>query len=124
MSINKKKVSGAKVSKTAIAFYVLSALLMIGFLLTVYNVTVYIQSLLSAGSISLTANWMDVVNNTAIYLALSALLFGMGYVIAYIKGKSVKTVKEVIEDNVEEVVEDDNEEVNDILEETKTEEEL
>ena len=48
----------------------------------------------------------------------------MGYVIAYIKGKSVKTVKEVIEDNVEEVVEDDNEEVNDILEETKTEEEL
>ncbi len=71
---------------------------------------------------------MDVVlyyvNNTAIYLALSALLFGMGYVIAYIKGKSVKTVKEVIEDNVEEVVEDDNEEVNDILEETKTEEEL
>ena len=42
MSINKKKVSGAKVSKTAIAFYVLSALLMIGFLLTVYNVTVYI----------------------------------------------------------------------------------
>ena len=119
MSINKKKVSGAKVSKTAIAFYVLSALLMIGFLLTVYNVTVYIQSLLSAGSISLTANWMDVVlyyvNNTAIYLALSALLFGMGYVIAYIKGKSVKTVKEVIEDNVE---------VNDILEETKTEEEL
>ena len=101
---------------------------MIGFLLTVYNVTVYIQSLLSAGSISLTANWMDVVlyyvNNTAIYLALSALLFGMGYVIAYIKGKSVKTVKEVIEDNVEEVVEDDNEEVNDILEETKTEEEL
>ena len=128
MIINKKKVSGAKVSKTAIAFYVLSALLMIGFLLTVYNVTVYIQSLLSAGSISLTANWMDVVlyyvNNTAIYLALSALLFGMGYVIAYIKGKSVKTVKEVIEDNVEEVVEDDNEEVNDILEETKTEEEL
>ena len=117
MSINKKKVSGAKVSKTAIAFYVLSALLMIGFLLTVYNVTVYIQSLLSAGSISY-------VNNTAIYLALSALLFGMGYVIAYIKGKSVKTVKEVIEDNVEEVVEDDNEEVNDILEETKTEEEL
>ena len=83
MSINKKKVSGAKVSKTAIAFYVLSALLMIGFLLTVYNVTVYIQSLLSAGSISLTANWMDVVlyyvNNTAIYLALSALLFGICY---------------------------------------------
>ena len=36
----------------------------------------------------------------------------------------MKTVKEVIEDNVEEVVEDDNEEVNDILEETKTEEEL
>ena len=36
----------------------------------------------------------------------------------------MKTVKEVIVDNVEEVVEDDNEEVNDILEETKTEEEL
>ena len=41
-----------------------------------------------------------------------------------ISKESVKTVKEVIEDNVEEVVEDDNEEVNDILEETKTEEEL
>lgn len=128
MSMNKKKANGVKVSKTAIAFYVLSALLMIGFLLTVYNVTVYIQSLISAGSISLTANWMDVilyyVNNTAIYLALSAIVFGMGYVIAYIKGKNVKVVEDIIEDEVEEVVENDINEVSDILEETKTEENL
>ena len=128
MSMNKKKANGVKVSKTAIAFYVLSALLMIGFLLTVYNVTVYIQSLISAGSISLTANWMDVilyyVNNTAIYLALSAIVFGMGYVIAYIKGKNVKAVEDIIGDEVEEVVENDINEVSDILEETKTEEEL
>lgn len=124
MSINKKKGSESKVSKTVIGFYVLAALLMISFLLTVYNVTVYIQSLLSAGSISLTANWMDVVlyyvNNTAIYLALSALVFGMGYVIAYIKEKSVKRV----EDNVEEEATNDNEEINDVFEETKTEQNL
>lgn len=86
-------------SKTAIIFYVLSALLFISFLLTAYNVTVYIQSLLSAGSVSLTSDWVDItlyyVNNCASFLVFAALLFGMGYVIAYIKGKRV-----IVKDNV------------------------
>lgn len=78
-----------KISKTAVLIYVVAAILLMSFALSTYNVTVYIQSLLEAKQLTLSTNWLDIVsyyvNNTTLYLALAALLFGMGYVVNYLK---------------------------------------
>lgn len=95
----KKKVGTSNISKTAIVLDVVAAILLLAFLLSFYNVTVYIMSLVEAGSISYGSDWLDIVlyyvNNTVIYLGLSAILYGMGYVVSFIKKQSVQVVEEI-----------------------------
>lgn len=88
-------------SKTAIMLNVVAGLLLVCFLLSFYNVTVYIKGLMSMGSITFSQSWLDIfmyyINSTSVYLALAALLFGMGYVVSYAKKQSLLNNGEAIE---------------------------
>lgn len=103
-----------QISKTAVIIYIVSGLLLLSFCLSAYNVTVYIQGLLEAGQITLTSNWLEIVlyymNNTALYLALAVMLYGMGYVVSYLKSQTKELVEEVetVEEEQDETVETNN----------------
>ncbi|WP_044600015.1 hypothetical protein [Candidatus Stoquefichus massiliensis] len=111
------KLKNKKISKMSILFYVIAALMIIGFGLTFYNVTIYIMGLVASGDVSFAANWMDIflyyVNNTFLFLGLGTIIFGCGYGIQLYKNMSVK-----------DLTTDQNEEVTtkDVVEETQLEE--
>lgn len=110
-----------KISKTAVLIYVVAAILLMSFALSTYNVTVYIQSLLEAKQLTLSTNWLDIVsyyvNNTTLYLALAALLFGMGYVVNYLKSLQREDAElEMIEET-----EENSEDVQETLQEAVSE---
>lgn len=90
-----------KVSIFSIVFYVVAALMFLGFLLSFYNVTTYIIELFDAGQISISAQWLDIIlyyiNNTFVYLGLGTLIFGMGYM----HKEKKDSVQEVMKENTE-----------------------
>lgn len=115
------KLKSKKLSKMSILFYIIAAIMMIGFALTVYNVTIYIMGLFMAEQVTFAANWADIilyyVNNTFVFLGMSVIIFGIGYGIQLLKDMTVQ-------ETAEEVIEDNEKDVNDILEEIKVEESL
>lgn len=78
-----------------IIFYVIAGIMLLSFCLTFYQVTTYIYSLLEAGSVTLSANWLDIImyyiNNTLIYLGLGTLIFGMGFMFRSHKRSNMST---------------------------------
>lgn len=70
-------------------FYVIALLFLFGFIVSCYNVTTYIVSLIEEGSITFLENWMDVTlyyfNNTSLFLAMAILIGGMGYALSLLK---------------------------------------
>lgn len=108
------KLKNKKISKMSILFYVIAVLMLIGFGLTFYNVTIYIMGLVVAGEVSLATNWMDIilyyVNNTFLFLGLGTIIFGLGYGLQLYK--KINTKESVIEEVLTE----------DIIEESKQEE--
>ncbi|MFR7591953.1 MAG: hypothetical protein ACLUVC_10945 [Longibaculum sp.] len=88
MKMKKKK----SINKLSIVFYVVAAMMLLSFGLTLYNVSTYIMSLIDAGSVTFASNWLDIVlyyvNNTLIYLALAVLIGGCGYVIQLLKSQT------------------------------------
>lgn len=108
-----RKEGATKKSKTVILIDVVAVIMLISFLLTFYNVSVYIMSLIDAGQVTFAKNWLDMIlyyiNNTSVYLALATLLFGLGYVVSYMK-------KQTVEVKAEEVVEVENKEEPETIE--------
>lgn len=111
------KIKNKKISKMSILFYVIAALMIIGFGLTFYNVTIYIMGLVASGDVSFAANWMDIflyyVNNTFLFLGLGTIIFGCGYGLQLYKNMNTKDSVNV---QSEEVI------TNDVVEETQQEE--
>lgn len=111
-----------KLSKTAIIIYTVSTILLAGFVLSSYNVTIYLQSLIDAGQLTLNKNWLDMilyyVNNTSVYLALATLLFGMGYIVNYLKTLAREDEELEVIEETEENNEDIQETVQDVVSES------
>ena len=106
------KLKEKKISKMSIAFYIVAGLLFVSFLLTIYNVSTYMQ-LLDSGQVTLTDSWLEVilyyVNNTAVFLGLSVLVFGCGYIIQLLKQKNVQKQESLEAEELIEKVNQDEE---------------
>lgn len=107
------KLKEKKISKMSIAFYIVAGLLFVSFLLTIYNVSTYIMQLLDSGQVTLTDSWVEVilyyVNNTAVFLGLSVLVFGCGYIIQLLKQKNVQKQESLEAEELIEKVNQDEE---------------
>ncbi|KXU47451.1 MAG: hypothetical protein UFX20_00135 [Longibaculum muris] len=107
------KLKEKKISKMSIAFYIVAGLLFVSFLLTIYNVSTYIMQLLDSGQVTLTDSWLEVilyyVNNTAVFLGLSVLVFGCGYIIQLLKQKNVQKQESLEAEELIEKVNQDEE---------------
>ena len=107
------KLKEKKISKMSIAFYIVAGLLFVSFLLTIYNVSTYIMQLLDSGQVTLTDSWLEVilyyVNNTAVFLGLSVLVFGCGYIIKLLKQKNVQKQESLEAEELIEKVNQDEE---------------
>lgn len=115
------KLKNKNISKMSILFYCIGAILMIGFILTAYNVTIYIMDVIAQGGATLSSvsDWVNImlyyVNNTFVFLGLSVLILGCGYGIQLLKNLSSKLIQEdVVEDKqIEKVV---DETIQDVVE--------
>lgn len=114
------KFKNKKISKMSILFYCIGAILMIGFILTVYNVTIYIMDVLAQGGATLSSvsDWVNIilyyVNNTFVFLGLSVLVLGCGYGIQLLKNLSNKLIQEdVVDEQNDEVI---SETIQDVIE--------
>lgn len=112
------KLKEKKISKMSIAFYIVAGLLFVSFLLTIYNVSTYIMQLLDSGQVTLTDSWLEVilyyVNNTAVFLGLSVLVFGCGYIIQLLKQKNVQKQESLeVEELIEKVNQDEEKSTED-----------
>ena len=107
------KLKEKKISKMSIAFYIVAGLLFVSFLFTIYNVSTYIMQLLDSGQVTLTDSWLEVilyyVNNTAVFLGLSVLVFGCGYIIQLLKQKNVQKQESLEAEELIEKVNQDEE---------------
>ena len=107
------KLKEKKISKMSIAFYIVAGLLFVSFLLSIYNVSTYIMQLLDSGQVTLTESWLEVilyyVNNTAVFLGLSVLVFGCGYIIQLLKQKNVQKQESLEAEELIEKVNQDEE---------------
>ena len=107
------KLKEKKISKMSIAFYIVAGLLFVSFLLKIYNVSTYIMQLLDSGQVTLTDSWLEVilyyVNNTAVFLGLSVLVFGCGYIIQLLKQKNVQKQESLEAEELIEKVNQDEE---------------
>lgn len=107
------KLKEKKISKMSIAFYIVAGLLFVSFLLTIYNVSTYIMQLLDSGQVTLTDSWLEVilyyVNNTAVFLGLSVLVFGCGYIIQLLKQKNIQKQESLEAEELIEKVNQDEE---------------
>ncbi|MEG0277144.1 MAG: hypothetical protein RR630_08945 [Coprobacillus sp.] len=103
-----------KFSKSALVFYIMAVLTLGVCIYTLYNVTVYIQSLVDAGQLAWSTNISDIINyyinNAFVYIVYTAIFVGIGYIITLLKNKGkeelVEVMNEVVEDEVVEVIEE------------------
>lgn len=77
-----------KYNKLSIILYLLAIIFLIAFIFSFYDVTKYLFSLYTAGTISF-ANWFECIlyyiNNTLNYLGFSLIILGTGYLINLLK---------------------------------------
>lgn len=81
-------------SKAAFFFYVMALLIFIVFGVSIYNTTVYIQGLVSAGSLTVSGNLKDIIlyycSSCLGYFVYSLLLIALGYIISILQKMSKK----------------------------------
>lgn len=114
-----------KFSRSALVFYIMAVLTMGICIYTLYNVTVYIQSLVTAGQLAWSTNFADIlnyyINNAFVYVIYTFILVGIGYIITLLKDSKKAELVEVMTDDAE-VVDDIFEEVTpEIIENTEEE---
>lgn len=95
------------ISKATIFFYVMALLFIVAFVLTFYNVTIYILSLMEESNLSFAESWLDIIlyyiSNTAVFLGFGAVLGGIGYGIQLLKTSlNVPTTEAVKSTSVQE----------------------
>lgn len=126
--MNKKTNTNKKrFSKSAIAFYIAAAITFIVFIYTIYNVQVYLNTLLDAGQITWAGNWADILNyyitNGFNYLVFTGVLVGVGYVISLLKKLNNPLTTETVEVFPKTLEEVSNEQPVETITEVKVEEE-
>lgn len=120
MNLKSKGTGQTSQPKMAILFYVFSAILFICFILQVYNITVYIQSVIAQGSITVAANWLDIIiyyiTNTISYFAYSAVLLGIGLLLKGLKKQPLQVTEanSVVVETPIETIEDETNDIEDL----------
>lgn len=115
-----------KFSRSALVFYIMAVITMGICIYTLYNVTVYIQSLVAAGQLAWAANISDIINyyinNAFVYVVYTFIFVGMGYIITLLKNSKKQAIEEVTNDVLDsEVTEILNDETTEVIENEVTE---